>query len=186
MLKTDPISRLSRAMRELQDCLASTSAPEQLVDSMAARLEELTAEFNAYRAPVVPTPTFGLGSVPRGAFCRNPELTSETWSPDRLDGEMTFTAFHLGANGSAHGGSVSLLFDGVLGRLANEDGVWRRNAYLKIDFRSLTPLETPLRVEGFLVRSEGRKFWYGGRLWNGEILAAEADALFLTVPDGGY
>ena len=173
-------------MRDLQDCLASTSASDDLVDSMAARLEALTAEFNIYRVPMVPSSTYGLGSVPRGAFSRNPELTSETRSSDRLDGEITFTAFHHGANGSVHGGSVSLLFDGVLGRLANEDGVWRRNAYLKIDFRSLTPLETPLRVEGFLVRSEGRKFWYRGRLWNGELLAAEADALFLTVPQGGY
>ena len=43
-------------------------------------------------------------------------------SEGHVRGRVVFRPFHLGGNGAAHGGTLPLLFDDVLGRLANSVG----------------------------------------------------------------
>ncbi|MFS3127675.1 PaaI family thioesterase [Nocardioides sp. Bht2] len=98
--------------------------------------------------------------------------------------DATFRAFHMGRL-AAHGGYVSLLFDELAGYATMErvSSGFARTAFLKVDYRSLTPIDRPLRVRVWVDRIEGRKLFVLGTLHDGDRLCAEMDALFLQVPD---
>jgi acyl-coenzyme A thioesterase PaaI-like protein len=98
---------------------------------------------------------------------------------------VVFRRLHLGGGGAAHGGTLPLLFDEVLGRLSNSgDRPTARTAYLKVNYRHITPLNTELDVEGRLERQDGRKRWITGRLAHGDTLLADAEGLFVQLRPG--
>lgn len=100
-------------------------------------------------------------------------------------GTVTYGRYYLGGNGAVHGGAIPLLFDEVLGRLANSGQRPRaRTAYLNVDFRSITPVGVTLDVRGWFVREEGRKRFVRAELRHGEILCAEAEGLFVELRPG--
>jgi hypothetical protein len=80
---------------------------------------------------------------------------------------------------------LPLLFDEVLGRLANSVGrTVARTAYLKVNFRKITPIGVTLHVDATVDRIEGRKRWVSARLLNGGTLIADAEWLFVELlPD---
>ncbi len=100
-------------------------------------------------------------------------------------GRVTFRRFHLGGNGAAHGGTLPLFFDDVLGRLSN--GVDRRvarTAYLHTNYRRITRVGVELHFEATVDRIEGRKRWASGRLFEGDQLVADAEGLFVELRPG--
>ncbi|MFI5953203.1 PaaI family thioesterase [Cryptosporangium sp. NPDC051539] len=101
-------------------------------------------------------------------------------------GRVTFGTFYLGGNNAAHGGTVTLLFDEVLGIMANSDNPPppRRTAYLTVNYRKITPIGVELRVEASVDRTEGRKRWATGRLFRGDQLVADAEGLFVKLRAG--
>lgn len=103
--------------------------------------------------------------------------------PDGVEAEVTFRPFHEG-EGAAHGGYVSLLFDELAGSavMAQLTDTFPRTAYLKVDYRSLTPIERPLRARVWVEGSERRKLFVRGTLHDGDRLCAEMNALFVQVP----
>jgi acyl-coenzyme A thioesterase PaaI-like protein len=109
-----------------------------------------------------------------------PRLVLEDARPGEVRGHVVFGRYFLGVNGAAHGGALALVFDEVLGvAAAAPDRV--RTAYLHVDFRALTPLDTRLEVRGWLDRQEGRKRFVRGELRCGEVVCAEAEALFVEL-----
>jgi acyl-coenzyme A thioesterase PaaI-like protein len=110
-----------------------------------------------------------------------------TYGPEdaqTLQASVAFGRYFLGGNGAAHGGAVALMFDEVLGRLANVERSVARTAYLHTDFRSITPIETKLDISARFVSEEGRKRLVRAELRNGEIVCAEAEGLFLALKPG--
>jgi acyl-coenzyme A thioesterase PaaI-like protein len=108
-------------------------------------------------------------------------------SSDResVTGTVRFGRYYLGGNGAVHGGAIPLLFDEVLGRLANSGGrAGSRTAYLHTDYRSITPVGRELSVRGWFVHEEGRKRLLHAELRDGETLCAEAEGLFVTLRPG--
>jgi acyl-coenzyme A thioesterase PaaI-like protein len=100
-------------------------------------------------------------------------------------GGVTFGRYFLGGGGAVHGGAIPLLFDEVLGRLANSGQRPRsRTAYLRVDFRSITPVGVELAVSAWFVSEEGRKRLLRGELRHGETLCAEAEGLFVALRPG--
>jgi acyl-coenzyme A thioesterase PaaI-like protein len=96
-----------------------------------------------------------------------------------VEGTVTFGRYFLGGGGAVHGGAIPLLFDEVLGRLANAGGRTRaRTAYLHTDFRAITPVGVELSVTARFVREEGRKRLLRAELRHVETLCAEAEGLF--------
>lgn len=111
-------------------------------------------------------------------------ITGET---DRtLTATVRFTRFFLGGNGAAHGGSQPTVFDDMLGRCVNhfQKGV-ARTAYLKVNYRRITPIDVDLTAEVSVDRVEGRKRWCSGRMWDpsGELVC-DCEALFLALLPG--
>lgn len=123
-----------------------------------------------------------LGQAGRGQTM-SPALVIESQAPGDFRGHVTFGRYFLGVNGAVHGGTLPLMFDEVLGRAAATaiPDKRLRTAYLRTDFRALTPLNTRLEVRGWLERRQGRKYFVRGELRHGEVVCADAEGLFIAL-----
>ncbi|GAC84490.1 PaaI family thioesterase [Gordonia paraffinivorans] len=99
--------------------------------------------------------------------------------------DLVFRDFHLGGNNAAHGGHIAVAFDD-LGGYASAVAIQAvsRTAYLNVQYRSITPLNTTLRVRAWADRIEGRKVFIKGTMHDGDRLCAEMDALFIKLKPG--
>lgn len=111
------------------------------------------------------------------------------FDPDGVEMRGQFSRFHVGGNSAVHGGVLPLLFDWLCGMVVH--GAQRpisRTAYLKVDYRHVTPIDTPLVARGRVSRVEGRKSFITGELveprGDQEILCAELDALMVQLLPG--
>ncbi|WP_378743274.1 PaaI family thioesterase [Nocardia brasiliensis] len=162
------------AMRTLQDLAVSVDAPDEIYGDALAQAEQLIAMLEPYRAPELQGPAGRAVELPgRGSLLLLPWRVIEA-GPDgiRMTGE--FRRFHLGGNGAAHGGVLPLLFDDLLGMIVHYAGrPISRTAYLHVNYRKITPLETPLTVRGRVDRIEGRKTFITAELLDeqGNVLA---------------
>ena len=87
-----------------------------------------------------------------------------------------------GVEGVVHGGVVSMLFDELLGAVANHaPGEWWATAWLKVDYRAPSPIGQMLEATVGSVQREGRKCMVRGQLHAGDRLCAEAEGLFVKV-----
>jgi acyl-coenzyme A thioesterase PaaI-like protein len=102
------------------------------------------------------------------------------YSADRVVGRVTFGSAYEGPPGCVHGGYVAAAFDELLGATQSLSGTQGMTAHLEVDYRRPTPLNTPLVLEAWLDRREGRKIWARGTLHAGDELRAEAEALFIA------
>jgi acyl-coenzyme A thioesterase PaaI-like protein len=87
-----------------------------------------------------------------------------------------------GPPGHVHGGVTAMIFDEVLGMVQSQSGNPGMTGRLIIHYRSPTPLYRELTFRGRLDRVEGRKIFTSGTLHAGEMLCAEAEGLFVSVP----
>ena len=158
----------------------------------AATLGHLTAELGAWSQTLRQTAVGERAQV----FARRPNLPDrgQSLTPSfvltrrderSLHGKARFGRYFLGGGGAAHGGTVPLLFDEVLGWLANaRAGPVARTAYLRVDFRSITPVGVDLDLHAWIERQEGRKRLLRAQLRDDEVVCAEAEALFVTLRPG--
>lgn len=175
---TDMVARLAA----LQDAVAGTVPTAEVTGAVTALLAEAERLLEPFGVPAT-SQVFGrhLATPTRGQTFSPP-----VWIDGYQDGEFAartrFGRFHCGSGGVVHGGAIALVFDDVLGRTSDLAVPERsRTASLTVDYRSLTPLETSLRVQARLVRQEGRKRIVHGELWDGDRLCAEASGLFVEL-----
>ena len=179
-------ARLVAAVRELQSVVASVAPPDVVSLAAAEQLAEVSANLGVHRVGEWDRYAGRRPDLPgRGHPLLLPFVVDDE-APGRVSGRVVFSRFHLGGNDAAHGGTLPLLFDEVLGRLNDGRGGRRpaRTAYLHVNYRNITPLERELRVEGSLDRVEGRKRFTTGRLFDGDTLVCEAEGLFVELLPG--
>lgn len=157
-------------------------------------VEALTADLRAWRERLAPLAGEELeqtnGRVPQlpvRGHAMLPELVIGSAGGGRVEGTVTFGRWFMGGGMAVHGGAVTLLFDEVLGILASIAArTITRTAYLHTDYRALTPIDTELHATGWIDRIEGRKIFVRGELRHGDVVCAEADAMFLQLrPEQG-
>ncbi|MDO9486261.1 MAG: hotdog fold domain-containing protein [Actinomycetota bacterium] len=178
------VDRLSRAIRAVQDSLPNSTAPDEVGLAAAGVLEQAAALLEPYAHTFTQSAEWSLDEGKRGVRSLAPALIDPQWEVGSMQASIVFTNFFHGANGAAHGGSIPLIFDEILGRIATAQGVLRRTAYLKVDFRHVTPVNKELHIEGHLERNEGRKFWFRGSIHDGQTLCAEAEGLWVALKPG--
>lgn len=98
---------------------------------------------------------------------------------DEVRGEGRFGAAYNGPPGGVHGGLVAALMDEVLGVTGVMTGNHGFTGTLTIRYESLTPVDTDLRVRGWVDGAEGRKAFIAGELLVGDRLCARADGIFI-------
>lgn len=105
---------------------------------------------------------------------------------DRVYGRVTMGWQYEGPPFSVHGGFVAALFDHFLGvgqRITKQPGF---TGTLTVKYLKPTPINTELRLEGWVQRTEGRKNFLAGEMWAGEIKTATCEGIFISISPEQY
>lgn len=164
--------------------LAAANAPSHVIAEVAQRIHEAAELLAPYEVHESDAPIGTRIDLPGRGHPLLPPFITDEWGRSLVRGRVTYTRFYLGGNNAAHGGTLPLLFDEVLGRLANTDRPVARTAFLHVNFRHITQIGHELRLEATVDREEGRKRFVTGRLYDGDTLVADAEALFVALNPG--
>lgn len=181
---SDPYAAMISSLRTFLDHVAAAK-PDDIA------LTKLALDLSAWRTKLAEVAV----SEREQLFARRMDLPGrgQTMSPafvvrdadsEHVTGTVRYGRYFLGGNGAVHGGAVTLLFDEVFGRLANSHRTPSRTAYLKTDYRAVTPVGVEIDVHVWLERIEGRKRFVRGTLKHGPVLCAEAEGLFIELREG--
>jgi acyl-coenzyme A thioesterase PaaI-like protein len=181
---TDPYAAMIANLRSFLDHVAAAKPDDltltKLSFDLAAWRDRLATMAVAERDQVF-AHRFEL---PGRGQTMSPAFVVRDSGPDRVTGTVRYGRYYLGGNGAVHGGAVPLLFDEVFGRLANSHRAPSRTAYLKTDYRAVTPVGAELEVDVWMERIEDRKRFVRGTLKHGATVCAEAEALFIELKPG--
>ena len=174
-----------RELRGLLDAVACAS-PD------VATCAELAEDLAAWKQRLQPTQVNEAArmwghwmAVPGRAQALVPAWAHEDRTGEIFSSTVEFGRFHVGENGAAHGGAIALLFDEFLGGVPILRKLpWSRTAYLKTDYRSVTPIGVPLQITAWLERLDGRKQFVRGQLHDGDRLCAQAEGLWVALRPG--
>jgi acyl-coenzyme A thioesterase PaaI-like protein len=172
-------------LRELLDRVIAAAPSEEVVADTTKAVAEINARLADYEVDEPDRFAGRLPTAPGRGQLAVPALRLEEVDEHHASGHVRFGAHFLGSNGVVHGGAIPMLFDDLLGRLAVVGGRPRsRTAYLHVEYRSVAPIDTELRVDAWFEREEGRKRFLAGTLHDGDRLCAEASALFVALRPG--
>ncbi len=173
------------SFRDLQDAVVESNPPSGTWSEIEEVTRGLTGQLRLWSLGEKEQPAGTRMDLPgRGHPFLLPFVPVES-TDTVVRGRVTFRRFHLGGNGAAHGGALPLLFDEILGRLANAgDRPVARTAYISVNYRRITPIGPELTLEATYDKEEGRKRWVSGRLFWGETLIADAEGLFVQLRPG--
>jgi acyl-coenzyme A thioesterase PaaI-like protein len=172
-------------LRKLQDQVTGSNPPEQVAGRIADAISSLTRELAQYAVDERHQVAGHLVDIPGRGQCMSPVVEITEYSDTHARGHVCFGRFYLGGNGAVHGGAIPLVFDELLGRLANTGGRRpSRTAYLHVNYRNITPIETRLAIEAHFENEEGRKRILSGTLRDGDTLCADAEGLFVALRPG--
>jgi acyl-coenzyme A thioesterase PaaI-like protein len=175
--------RMIEALRSVQVRVTGAAPPPESVTDVAETLEQLATALEPFTVSEREQIT-GRRTPPGRGQAMAPVLWVDEWDGEHVLGRTRFSRFYLGSNGAVHGGAVPLLFDEVLGRLANTGRRRARTAYLHVNYRKITPIDVELRVDAKVDRVEDRKRFLTGALYDGEHLTADAEGLFVELRPG--
>jgi uncharacterized protein (TIGR00369 family) len=87
-----------------------------------------------------------------------------------------------GPPGYLHGGIIATLLDEAMSKAGRARNLTTMTGHLEIDYLRPVLSGAPLRIEGHIVRSEGRKYWTEARIVSarGTVLA-EGKGLFVEL-----
>jgi len=190
--------RVAGAARTLVDAIVSSGAPPEVLDEAVAVLEAQAARLEPDGRTSRYDGTGGIrfdGGSNAAVFETHPILgPSNPMAPplvvEPVDGgavgSVTYDHRFEGVPGCVQGGFLAAAFDVVLGRSASSAGLPAVTGTLTVRYRLPTPLHTELRFEGKLDRVEGRQVFCSARVFAGDDLTAEADAVFVTVDQSRF
>jgi len=178
--------RFVEAVRTMQDHARAADAPDEVITQAADLIETASKLLAPYHADEWSSPSGRRMDLPnRGSVLGVPADYHKT-DDGRVGGTAKFRRFHLGRNGAVHGGCIAQLFDSLLGHTAFRltRSLYQRTAFLHVDDRKIVPIETKLQVDAGVDHVDGRKMFIAGRLRDGEVVLAEANALFVKLNPG--
>lgn len=178
--------RFLTAMRRAQDLAVSADPDGDTWDDAADRVEELVKLLDPYQAPEGVGPANRVPSLPGAGSLLMPPWTMSKFEPEGVELHVQFSRFHVGGNYAVHGGVLPLLFDSVFGMVIHAAGrPISRTAFLHVDYRKVTPIDTKLTARGWVRETEGRKAFVNAELRDpDENLLAEANGLMIRLLPG--
>jgi acyl-coenzyme A thioesterase PaaI-like protein len=176
--------RLVCSVREFQEALTASHPTAEVMREVRSLVAGATSRLSPYAVPESGQLAGHLQEYPGRAQALAPVFVPGEWDSDHSAGHVTLGRFYIGGNGAAHGGALPLLFDEVLGRLANTGRTRSRTAFLHVDYRAITPIGPRLDVRARVDRIDGRKRWLSGEVTHDGVVCAEATGLFVELRDG--
>jgi acyl-coenzyme A thioesterase PaaI-like protein len=178
--------RFVTAMRRAQDLAVSANPDADVWDAAADRVEELVKLLAPYEAPEGVGPANRVPSLPGAGSLLMPPWTVAKFDPDGVEVQVDFSRYYVGGNYAVHGGVLPLLFDSVFGMVIHAAGrPISRTAFLHVDYRKVTPIDTLLTARGWVREAEGRKAFVNAELRDADgNLLAEANGLMVRLLPG--
>ncbi len=94
----------------------------------------------------------------------------------------TISADFEGPSGYLHGGIIATLLDETMSKSVRAVGRTAVTCQLEVEYLRPVPSATPIRLEGRVVRSEGRKHWTEAKILNARgTTLAQGKGLFVEV-----
>lgn len=178
--------RFVAGMRRLQDLAVTADPGPQTWDDAADRVEALVALLAPFEAAEGVGPANRVVELPGGGSLLMPPFHITSFEPEGVELSVQFSRFHVGGNNAVHGGVLPLLFDSVFGMVIHAAGrPISRTAFLHVEYRKVTPIDTPLTARGWIREAEGRKAFVNAELRDpaGNLLA-EANGLMILLLAG--
>ena len=177
-------SAMIDALRTLQNQVTGSAPPAEAVEETTRQLAELARQLAKYPVDERDQIAGHLAETPGRGQALIPPVHLDEVAPGSVRGHVTFGRFYLGGNGAVHGGALPLVFDELMGQLANTGRSPARTAYLHVNYRNVTPIETRLTIEARLESEAGRKRVVRGVLRHGDTVCADAESLFVALRAG--
>lgn len=161
------------AMRRAQDLAVCANPDRDVWETAADKVAELVDLLEPHRAAEGEGPANRSPDLPgAGSLLMAPWQVTK-FEPEGIELSVQFSRFHVGGNSAVHGGVLPLLFDSMFGMVIHATGrPISRTAFLHVDYRRVTPIDTPLTARGWLREAEDRKAFV-----NAELLDAEGNVL---------
>jgi acyl-coenzyme A thioesterase PaaI-like protein len=178
--------RFIDGVRRQQDHARAVDAPDAVITEAALLLEKASALLSPFDADEWSSPSGRRYDLPnRGGILNVPMEVTKT-DDGRISGWARFSRYHLGRNGAAHGGTVALLFDSVLGLTSAVLTEQRRlrTAFLHVNYRKIVPIEKILQIDAGVTLVEGRKVFVEVKLSDGDEVLTEGEGLFVRLKPG--
>lgn len=174
------------AMRQAQDLAVSVNPDPDTWDDAADRVEELVKLLQPYRAGEGVGPANRVPTLPGAGSLLMPPWTVTKFDAEGVELEVSFSRYHVGGNSAVHGGVLPLLFDSMFGMVIHATGrPISRTAFLHVDYRNVTPIDTVLTARGWLRDAEGRKAFVNAELRDGDgKVLAESNGLMVRLLPG--
>jgi uncharacterized protein (TIGR00369 family) len=87
-----------------------------------------------------------------------------------------------GPSGYLHGGIIATLLDETMSKAIRAQGFVAMTRNMEVDYLRPVPSASPIRLEGRITRSEGRKHWAEAKILNPEgTTLAQGKGLFIEV-----
>ena len=179
-------ARFVAAMRRLQDLAVSADPDDETWADAAGRAEDLVGLLEAFAAPEGVAPAGRVPSMPGMGSLLMPPWRITRFEPDGVTMRGRFSRFHVGGNSAVHGGVLPMLFDWICGMVVHAaNRPISRTAFLKVDYRKVTPIDVPLVARGRSDQAEGRKAFISAELTGADgAVLAEAHALMVRLLPG--
>ena len=175
---------LLQATRRLLNSVSAANAPAAAIRAAVNHIDQADAELARFAAGEQGALAGNRPDLPGRGHPLFPPFVLDHTSATEVHGRVTFERTHLGGGGAVHGGVVPLLLDEILGRLAAHSRPPSRTAYLRVDYRRITPIGIEVEIEAQLRREEGRKLYVTGRLRHGGDVLVDAEGLFIRLRPG--
>lgn len=190
--RDEVMRKAADATRFLIDRLHATEAPSEALEGLATAIAGLGQLLDGYpdrreydgfaetASAGESNANFAYSPVVGAANPLAPPLKIEV-DGEIVRGVVSFGHAYEGLPGHVHGGFLSAAFEDLLGMVTAGLG---KPAFLgthTVRFRTPTPLHTELRMIGEIDSIEGRKIFASGRMYDGDRLTAEADAVLVIV-----
>ncbi|HZN14908.1 MAG TPA: PaaI family thioesterase [Acidimicrobiales bacterium] len=184
--------RAADSVRSVTDRMFATLAPEDALADVTSLVSQAAAILARYprKRPFEGFPEAANAGDPHAFFDHSPIAgRANPLAPpiemeidnQRVIGRVNYGAAYEGPPGSVHGGHIAAAFDEVLGMAQSLGGQPGMTGTLTIRYRKPTPLHTDLRIEASITEMEGRKTFTIGTMYAGDLVTAEAEAVFIRV-----
>ncbi|MBW2270799.1 MAG: PaaI family thioesterase [Deltaproteobacteria bacterium] len=185
--------RLAAAIRRVTECLVPRELPEEVLRRLADDFERTADEIVSHprlRYAKGDAESTKAGNV-AAYFDQSPFIgLSNPVAPPisiRQSGEKTAVAevefgdAYEGTPKTVHGGFVAATFDELLGYVQSLSGHLGVTARFEMKCLKPTPTNTPLLFEAECLKKDGRKIFTRGQARAGDVITAEAEALFIAI-----
>lgn len=170
------VVRLSGSVAELA---AAADAIEALSASLDAVTQRRAMETFRYRFDREAPNSVMPFNPATGAFNPLAPKLAMRLEGEKLVAELAFPSNYESAPDTVQGGMVAACFDQVLAFTVMAHGKTGPTLSLTVNFVKRTPINQPLRFEGWVETVDGEKFSVRGSCFHGDVKVSEAEALVL-------